>query len=145
MSRHFGPGIADTGVGIFAQAAEDNGAHCNNHTSPLSPRNLEPDDVILVNGTIGDHGMAIMMQREGLEFDSPLASDCAPLNGLIANLLTACPGAVRCMRDPTRGGIATTLNEWATTTSLGIEIGEAAIPLRSVSHARRHARRAIVA
>jgi hydrogenase expression/formation protein HypE len=96
----------------------------------LAPRRLQPGDRILINGTIGDHGMAVMMQREGLEFSSPLVSDCAPLNGLIADLLAACPDGVRCMRDPTRGGLVATLNEWARAAELGLEIEETAIPLR---------------
>lgn len=96
----------------------------------LTPRNLRPGDVLLVNGTIGDHGMAVMMQREGLSFQSSLVSDCAPLNGLIQGLLSACPGAVRCMRDPTRGGLATALNEWARAAAVGMEVDEEAIPLR---------------
>jgi hydrogenase expression/formation protein HypE len=96
----------------------------------LTPANLQPGDQILINGTIGDHGAAVMMQREGLSFQSSLLSDCAPLNGLTAALLAACPGAVRCMRDPTRGGLATILNEWATAANVGIEIEDTAIPLR---------------
>ncbi|MGQ9584933.1 MAG: hydrogenase expression/formation protein HypE [Anaerolineae bacterium] len=101
----------------------------------LTPANLRPGDMILVSGTVGDHGMAVMMQREGLAFRSPLVSDCAPLNGLIQGLLGACPGAVRCMRDPTRGGLATTLNEWARAAGAGIEVEEAAIPVREVVRA----------
>jgi hydrogenase expression/formation protein HypE len=95
----------------------------------LAPHNLRPGDRILINGSMGDHGMAVMMQREGLAFSSSLTSDCAPLNGLIAELLKAVPAAVRCMRDPTRGGLATTLNEWAAE-GIGIEIEETAIPVR---------------
>ena len=109
--------INTAGVGIFEH-------------EPLSPRGLEPGDAILVSGTLGDHGMAIMMQREGLAFDSSLASDCASLNDLIAGVLRACPGSVRCMRDPTRGGLVATLNEWAMTAGVGIVVKEAAIPLR---------------
>ena len=96
----------------------------------LSPSNLCPGDALLISGTLGDHGLAVMMQREGLAFSSALASDCAPLNGLIADLLSACDGAVRCMRDPTRGGLVATLNEWAVSAGVGIEIHETAIPLR---------------
>ena len=96
----------------------------------LTPTNLRPGDRILVSGTLGDHGIAVMMEREGLAFSSCLQSDCAPLNGLIADLLAACPGAVRCMRDPTRGGLVSTLNEWASTTRTGIEVAEDAVPLR---------------
>ncbi len=96
-----------------------------------------PGDVVLLSGTIGDHGMTIMTQREGLRFDSPLLSDCAPLNGLVAGLLAVTSsfsqgagGAVRCLRDPTRGGLATTLNELATRSGVGIEIEESAVPVR---------------
>jgi len=91
----------------------------------------QPGDYILLNGTIGDHGMTIMTQREGLKFDSPLVSDCAPLNGLVAELLAALPaGSLRTLRDPTRGGLATTLNELAGRSNAGIEIDETAVPVR---------------
>jgi hydrogenase expression/formation protein HypE len=96
----------------------------------LGPSRLRPGDRLLVSGTLGDHGMAVMMQREGLQFSSPLVSDCAPLNGLIADLLAACPDGVRCMRDPTRGGLVATLNEWAGASELGLVIEETQIPLR---------------
>jgi hydrogenase expression/formation protein HypE len=96
----------------------------------LGPSNLRPGDRILVSGTLGDHGMAVMMEREGLQFSSALQSDCAPLNGLIADVLVACPDAIRCMRDPTRGGLVSTLNEWAAAAGMGIEVDESAIPLR---------------
>jgi hydrogenase expression/formation protein HypE len=90
-----------------------------------------PGDAVLLSGTIGDHGMTIMTQREGLQFDSPLHSDCAPLNGLVVDLLAALPlGTLHCLRDPTRGGLATTLNELAGRSGVGIEIDEAAIPVR---------------
>ena len=95
----------------------------------LTPASLRPGDRILINGPVGDHGMAVMMQREGLKFGSSLVSDCASLNGLIAALLEAVPGAVRCMRDPTRGGLVTTLNEWADA-GVGISVEETAIPVR---------------
>ncbi len=89
-----------------------------------------PGDVLLLNGTIGDHGMTIMTQREGLQFDSPLQSDCAPLDGLVANLLAALPpGAIHCLRDPTRGGLATALCELAARSGVGIEIDETALPV----------------
>jgi hydrogenase expression/formation protein HypE len=96
----------------------------------LGPAQLRPGDQILVSGTLGDHGMAVMMQREGLEFSSSLVSDCAPLNALIADLLAACPAGIRCMRDPTRGGLVATLNEWAGASGLGLIIEEPEIPLR---------------
>ncbi len=95
-----------------------------------TPGRIRPGDRILVSGTLGDHGMAVMMQREGMAFDSSLTSDCAPLNELIAGLLAACPEGVHCMRDPTRGGLIATLNEWAATAGVGIEVEETSIPLR---------------
>jgi len=110
--------INTAGVGFVPQGRE------------LGPSHLRPGDRLLISGTIGDHGMAVMMQREGLEFSSPLVSDCAPLNVLIAELLAACPDGVRCMRDPTRGGLVATLNEWAGASKLGLVIEETGIPLR---------------
>jgi hydrogenase expression/formation protein HypE len=90
-----------------------------------------PGDAILLSGTMGDHGMTILTQREGLVFYSPLQSDCAPLNGLVAGLLEATgPGGVHVLRDPTRGGLATTLNEIASASHAGIEIEESQIPVR---------------
>lgn len=94
----------------------------------LSPAHLRPGDALLVNGPVGDHGLAVMLQREGMGFASTLQSDVAPLHGLIAALLDAVPGQVRCLRDATRGGLASVLNEW--TSQIGIEIEEAAIPVR---------------
>jgi hydrogenase expression/formation protein HypE len=89
-----------------------------------------PGDEILVSGTIGDHGMAIMSVREGLEFESQIRSDCAALNGLIAGVLAAVGGAVHTMRDPTRGGLASTLNEIAQSSGVGVEIDEPSLPVR---------------
>lgn len=96
----------------------------------LSARKVEVGDAVLVSGTLGDHGMAIMIQREGLAFESELKSDCAPLNGLVAQLLAAAP-RTHCLRDPTRGGLATALNEIARQAGLGIEIQEMSIPVRN--------------
>ncbi len=94
----------------------------------LSGANARPGDVVLVSGTVGEHGLAVLSVREGLEFSFPLVSDCAALNGLVAELLT-CGGVLRCLRDPTRGGLATTLNEIALQSGVGIEIEEAAVPV----------------
>ncbi len=94
----------------------------------LGPARLQPGDALLINGPVGDHGLAVMLQREGLRFQSTLQSDVAPLHGLIAALLDAVPGQVRCLRDATRGGLASVLNEWVS--QIGIEIEEAAIPVR---------------
>ena len=95
----------------------------------VSGSNVNPGDVVLLSGTVGDHGMTIMAQREGLRFTGDLASDCAPLNGLVAKMLKVCPD-IRCMRDPTRGGVATTLNEIAGQSKVGIVIEDSAIPVR---------------
>ena len=85
---------------------------------------------MLLSGRIGDHGMAIMAQRESLAFDSEIVSDSAALNGLVEALYAAVPAeAVRVLRDPTRGGLATTLNEIATQSGVGMLLEEAAIPV----------------
>lgn len=86
-------------------------------------------DKIIVNGTLGDHGMTIISQRKDIKFQSQLKSDCAPLAGLIGELLDSTTG-VKFMRDPTRGGLAATLNEIARSTNLSIEIRENDIPVR---------------
>jgi len=96
----------------------------------LGPHRIQPGDVVLVNGTVGDHGMAVMMQREGLAFESALESDTAPLNSLIGDLLDALPGEIHWMRDATRGGLATVLNEWSESAGVGIHLTEADIPVR---------------
>jgi hydrogenase expression/formation protein HypE len=88
-----------------------------------------PGDRILVSGTIGDHGMAIMSVREGLEFETVLESDCAPLNDLTRVMLEACPG-IRSMRDPTRGGVSSAVNELAEASRVGVELTESALPVR---------------
>jgi hydrogenase expression/formation protein HypE len=96
----------------------------------VGPQRALPGDAILVSGTIGDHGMAIMSVREGLEFESQIRSDCAALNGMIAEVLTAAGTAVHAMRDPTRGGLASTLNEIAQASGVGVEIDEPSLPVR---------------
>ena len=96
----------------------------------VGPKNARPGDVILVSGTIGDHGMAIMSVREGLEFESQIRSDCAALNGMIAALLDAAGAHIHAMRDPTRGGLSSTLNEIAQASGVGMEIDEARLPVR---------------
>ena len=94
----------------------------------LSVSKARPGDRILVSGTIGDHGMAIMSVREGLEFETALESDTAALNGLVEAMLTV--AGIRAMRDPTRGGVSSALNEIAGASEVGIELVESAIPLR---------------
>ncbi len=96
----------------------------------VGPHRAQAGDAILVSGMIGDHGMAIMSVREGLDFESPIRSDCAALNGMIAEVLAAVGNAVHVMRDPTRGGLASTLNEIATSSGVGIEIDEKSLPVR---------------
>ena len=95
----------------------------------LSIHSARPGDRILLSGTIGDHGIAVMSVREGLEFEGTLASDTAPLAGLTQVMLAACP-RIRCMRDPTRGGLAGVLHELAAASGVGIRIVESAIPVR---------------
>jgi hydrogenase expression/formation protein HypE len=96
----------------------------------VGPNRAKPGDAILVSGTIGDHGMAIMSVREGLEFESQIRSDCVALNGMIAEVLDAAGAAVHAMRDPTRGGLASTLNEIAQASGVGIAIDGASLPVR---------------
>lgn len=97
----------------------------------VGPHLARPGDEVLVSGTIGDHGMAIMSVREGLEFESQIRSDCAALNGLIADVLAEGGAAVHTMRDPTRGGLASTLNEIASSSNVGVAIDETAVPVRA--------------
>ena len=96
----------------------------------VGPHRAEADDAILVSGTVGDHGMAIMSVREGLEFESQIRSDCAALNGMIAGVLDAVGNGVHAMRDPTRGGLASTLNEIAQASGVGILLDEPSLPVR---------------
>jgi hydrogenase expression/formation protein HypE len=96
----------------------------------VGPHRAMPNDAVLVSGTIGDHGMAIMSVREGLEFESQIRSDCAALNGLISQVLDAAGPSVHVMRDPTRGGLASTLNEIAHSSGVGIDLSEASLPVR---------------
>jgi hydrogenase expression/formation protein HypE len=94
----------------------------------LSSSRVRAGDVVLLSGTVGDHGVAILSQREGLTFDGELKSDTAPLHGLVATMLEAFPD-VHAMRDPTRGGVAATLVEISSRQRLGIEIDEAMVPM----------------
>jgi hydrogenase expression/formation protein HypE len=86
-------------------------------------------DAVILSGSIGDHGIAVLSQREGLEFESPVASDVAPLNRLVAAMIAASAN-VHVLRDPTRGGLATTLNEIAGQSGVGLQIEEGGIPLK---------------
>lgn len=109
--------ITTTGLGVLPEGLD------------LSGDRARPGDAVLISGTIGDHGMAIMSQRENLSFDAPILSDTAALNGLTAAML-ATGAELRLMRDPTRGGLAATLNEIAHQSAVGIHLEEAAIPVK---------------
>ncbi len=108
--------INTSGVGIIPQGVD------------IGPQRAAPGDVVLVSGTIGDHGMAIMSVREGLAFETDIRSDTAALNGLVAAILEACPD-VHTLRDPTRGGVASALNEIAQAAGVGIVLDEQRIPV----------------
>lgn len=95
----------------------------------VSAANIRPGDKIILSGSIGDHGIAVLSQREGLNFSTELKSDCAPLNKLVSDMLEASK-AIHDMRDPTRGGLATILNELAEQSKTSILIEESAIPVK---------------
>jgi hydrogenase expression/formation protein HypE len=110
--------IATTGVGVVPLGRRIGGALAR------------PGDLVLVSGTLGDHGVAVLSQRESLAFETAIVSDTAALHGLVADMLAAVPeGAVHTLRDPTRGGLATTLNEIAGQSGVGMLLDEAAIPV----------------
>jgi len=109
--------ITTSGVGIIPPGIDISGA------------NARAGDKVLLSGTIGDHGIAVMSQREGLRLSMTLESDCAPLNKLVSQMLEVSP-RIHCLRDPTRGGLATTLNELAQQSKVGILVDEASIPVK---------------
>ena len=119
VNRGHGDGIYinTSGVGLLSPGIELGGAQCR------------PGDKVLVSGTLGDHGITIMSCREGLGFSAGVKSDAAPLNHLIAEVLAAAP-STRCFRDPTRGGLASTLNELAAQSGTDIVVEEGAVPVR---------------
>jgi len=108
--------ITTAGVGVIPD-----GRH-------LGPEQVQPGDVVLVSGTIADHGMAVMLARGDLAFEADIRSDTAPLGGLVDDLLAAAPGT-RWLRDPTRGGVGTTCNELAHATNLAVVLDEVALPV----------------
>jgi hydrogenase expression/formation protein HypE len=108
--------INTAGIGLIEGAADISGA------------NARPGDKIILSGGIGEHGMAVMSRREGLRFSLPVASDCAPLNHLVAAMMAA-GSNIHSLRDPTRGGLAATLNEFARQSDVGIVIQEDKIPV----------------
>lgn len=108
--------INTTGIGIVPQGVN------------IAPNHAQAGDVVLVSGTLGDHGMAIMSVREGLAFESPILSDTASLVPMTRAIMGACSD-VHCLRDATRGGLAAVLNELASASSVGIEFDEQAVPI----------------
>ncbi len=118
VERGHGDGmyINTTGLGVLAEGVDLSGSHCR------------PGDVVLLSGTLGDHGITVVSTREGLEFSTDLRSDAAPLNHMVAVTLDAAPDA-RCFRDPTRGGLASTLNELASASGVSITVDELAVPV----------------
>ncbi|MEZ5841501.1 MAG: hydrogenase expression/formation protein HypE [Hyphomicrobiales bacterium] len=111
--------ITTTGVGVLPDGLA------------LSADRARPGDVVLISGTIGDHGIAVMSKRENLAFETAIQSDTMALAGLVAAMVAAGGDAIRVMRDPTRGGLAATLNELATSSGVGIVVEEEAIPVRA--------------
>jgi hydrogenase expression/formation protein HypE len=99
------------------------------HNLEISGNMAKPGDRILINGTIGDHGIAVLAKREGLELEIDLRSDCAPLNGLVEELIEE-GDLIHVLRDPTRGGVATTMKEIAIQSQVGITLTESALPLK---------------
>ena len=110
--------INTAGIGHLAEGVDLSGSY------------VKPGDKVLLSGTLGDHGIAIVSTREGLEFETSIQTDAAPLNKLIANVLAAAPG-VRCFRDPTRGGLASTLNEIADASRVSITVNETTVPVKA--------------
>ena len=108
--------INTAGIGVLADGIQ------------IDPTRARPDDVVILSGTIGDHGMAIMSVREGLEFETIIRSDSAALNGMVTSLLQYTPH-IHAMRDPTRGGLASSLNEIAMQSNVGILIDERRLPV----------------
>jgi len=109
--------INTTGIGLVREGAN------------LSAANARPGDRVIVSGTLGDHGIAILSEREGIGFDSQIQSDSAPLHTLVRTMLDT-SSQIRCMRDPTRGGLASSLNEIAARAGVGMELIEDEIPIR---------------
>lgn len=109
--------ITTTGIGVVPEGIE------------ISGDRARAGDAILINGSIGDHGVAVLSKRENLEFETAIVSDSAALHGLVADLVAAAPD-LHCLRDPTRGGLATTLNELAGQSAVGMQIFEETIPIK---------------
>jgi hydrogenase expression/formation protein HypE len=111
--------INTAGVGVVPREAH------------IAASRARPGDVLIVNGSLGDHGVAILIARNQLALQAEAASDSQPLHGLVAAMLAACPD-IRCLRDATRGGLATVLSEFATASDVCIRVREAALPINEV-------------
>ncbi len=124
--------INTSGIGRRNKALEQNIAEVKKHRSFeahwLLDSNLRPDDKIILSGTVGDHGLAVLSSREGYSFGSQITSDIAPLNKVIQRLLEV--GGIVAMKDPTRGGLSNALNEWREKSKIGILVEEEKIPIR---------------
>ena len=143
VARSMGAAAREAGVAIVAgdtkvvERGKADGLFVNTAGIGVVPDGVEisgnrarPGDAILLSGTIGDHGVAIMAHRSGLSFETSIVSDSASLNGLVAEMVAAAPG-IRVLRDPTRGGLAATANEISRQSGVGMRLFEAAIPIRT--------------
>ena len=110
--------INTTGIGVLDKGLD------------ISARNGRPGDVVLISGTMADHGTTILCQREGLQIQGDFKSDSAPLNHMVAAMISEAGSAIHILRDPTRGGVGTTLNELALSSGVGIRIREKVLPVR---------------
>lgn len=116
--------INTSGIGLIPEGVD------------IAPHNARPGDLVLVSGTMGDHGIAVMSVREGLTFQTEIKSDTAPLNGMVEAMITAAGGSgghrppLHCLRDATRGGLAAVLNELASASKVGVEFDERSVPIR---------------
>lgn len=110
--------ISTTGIGVLAEGVS------------ISPMRARPGQAVLISGSIGDHGVAILSKRENLEFETEICSDSAALHGLVGDMINALPD-ISVLRDPTRGGLATALNEIAHASGVGVVLNEEAIPVRA--------------
>lgn len=109
--------ITTTGIGVVYEGVD------------VSGDKAQPGDAVIISGSMGDHGIAILSKRENLDFETTIESDSAALHSLVADMLKAVP-QVRCLRDPTRGGLAATLNELATQSGVGMQLNESAVPVK---------------
>jgi hydrogenase expression/formation protein HypE len=144
IANEMGRSAREAGVTIIAgdtkvvERGHGDGCYINTTGIGMLPlqRNIsidraQPGDAVIVSGTMGDHGMAVMSVRDGLEFEAPLLSDTSSLADLVEKMLEVCP-EIRAMRDPTRGGLATSLNEIAAASRCGIKIDEESVPVNPI-------------